>query len=616
MPSLYRGKIPIITRDLNEGFLRGVPGPVSFGCVPRDYDIDPLEMRDNPATMPMVPESDWDARFDEDDANETSLEHLYLRGDKPAFSFLDQNGFPDCHTADTEVLTEKGFVAWPDYNWTDLLATVNPVTHAMEFQAPFDRTVKEYDGPMVHSTNRRLNFAVTPNHGMYVRKWDEKLRTLSSNYSFVKAAEIGWYAGMLPAPSGCVGTELVELEIPGDRRYDGDDLVAMLALVVSDGYAGGSEGTRPGKGTRNLVSFCSFREDIRPAVESLASRLGFTEVPSRRGVWNRWGAPALAEWIRTNAYVSCELGSKNKRVPDLVKVASERQIKLFLHWFGDRNRKGNLFYSSSKRLIDDLQELHLRVGKRTTITERTSVGHEWEGKTFVDSHGYVLVVGVEDRLCIDRKKHIEIERYKGQVYCAAVPNHTLVTRRKGTVLISSNCWTHSTAHTIMLMAMAQGQPVVRLNAVAVATMLNQTNGGWCGLSMKFARENGYPEIGTGPGQWPYQSRHGKDTPELRANMKKHLNLEDWYDLGKKEYNQTLTKQQLQTCSFNNHPMATDFNRFGHSMACVRIVRYEKGAWAPLIMNSWVGFGYYGLAVLADIWPDNAVALRSTTPSVS
>lgn len=275
MPSFYRGKIPIITRDLNEGFLRGdAPSDLSFGAVPRDFSVDPVEMRDSPDAMQLVPDTDWDARFDEDDANETSLEHIYLRGGKPAFEFLDQDGFPDC-------------------------------------------------------------------------------------------------------------------------------------------------------------------------------------------------------------------------------------------------------------------------------------------------------------------------------------------------------WFHSTCHAMMLMAMTNGQsPVVRLNAVAGATMMNRLNGGWCGASMKFARENGVPAIGTGPGEWPYQSRRGKDTPELRAAMKKHMVLEDWYDLGKPEYDQDLARNQIATCSFNNHPMAMDFNRFSHSMGCLRYVRFEKGAWGPLVIQSWKGWGYHGLGVLAGMLPDNAVSLRSTTPSVS
>jgi hypothetical protein len=180
----------------------------------------------------------------------------------------------------------------------------------------------------------------------------------------------------------------------------------------------------------------------------------------------------------------------------------------------------------------------------------------------------------------------------------------------------SDCWCHSTAHAIMMDRAKQNLPPIRLNAVAVATLMGRTDGGWCGLSMKFARENGYPVIGTGPGQWPYQSRRGQDTPELRAGMKLHRDLEDWYDLAKAEYDQDLSQAQLATCLFNNMPSPSDYNRFGHSMLSLRLVRIEAGSWGLLTLNSWKGFGYFGLCVLAGMWPDGSCALRASTPSAA
>lgn len=182
-----------------------------------------------------------------------------------------------------------------------------------------------------------------------------------------------------------------------------------------------------------------------------------------------------------------------------------------------------------------------------------------------------------------------------------------------------DCWAHSTAHCVMLDQMKQNLPVKRLNAVAVATMLRQTNGGWCGLSMKFARENGYPEVGTGPGQWPYQSRKGHDTPELREAMKKHMAEEDWYDLGSREFQQELSDDQLATCGFNLQPAACDYiMTYGHSMCQLRVVRLEPGAWGRLTLNSWNGFGYFGLCVIpfSTARVDNAVALRFSTPNAA
>ncbi len=177
-----------------------------------------------------------------------------------------------------------------------------------------------------------------------------------------------------------------------------------------------------------------------------------------------------------------------------------------------------------------------------------------------------------------------------------------------------DCWFHSTAHAVMLDCVKQNVPVPRLNAVGGATLTGMLDGGWCGKSMKFIRENGCPLIGTGSGEWPFQSRNGLDTPELRAKMKLHRALEDWYDLSRAEYDQELTKSQLATCLFNNNPSPSDYNRFGHSMLSLRLVRIERGSWGLLTLNSWKQFGYYGLCVLAGMWPDGACALRSSTPT--
>lgn len=186
-----------------------------------------------------------------------------------------------------------------------------------------------------------------------------------------------------------------------------------------------------------------------------------------------------------------------------------------------------------------------------------------------------------------------------------------------------DCWAHSTSHAMMLDRMKQNLPPIRFNAVALATMMGQTNGGWCGLSMKFARENGLPVIGNGPGEWPYQSRRGKDTPELRASMAKHKSDEDWYDLGSKEWEQDLSVPQMATCGFENWPVPRDYDDYSHSICGLWVVRIEKGswktgAWGALDLNSWKQFGYFGLCVIpfSTTIANNAVALRASTPSAT
>lgn len=181
------------------------------------------------------------------------------------------------------------------------------------------------------------------------------------------------------------------------------------------------------------------------------------------------------------------------------------------------------------------------------------------------------------------------------------------------------CWAYSTGHAIMLDRLKQNLPPVRLNPHGPAAIIKggRNEGGWCGLSAQWARENGYPVEGTGPGQWAKQSRNLKyDTPECRAQMALHKVQEDWVDMTRKVYDQNLTELQVATCGFNNIPCPSDFNWWGHSVCQVRWVRISAGNWGPLILNSWKGWGRFGLGVLqgSKRTCNGGVAFRMTTAS--
>lgn len=183
------------------------------------------------------------------------------------------------------------------------------------------------------------------------------------------------------------------------------------------------------------------------------------------------------------------------------------------------------------------------------------------------------------------------------------------------------CWSYSVGHSIMLDRLKQNLPLLRLNPHADAAIIKKgaDEGGWCGLSAKWAHDNGYAVEGTGPGQWPKQSRNLKyDTPELRAQMALHKIEEDWVDLTKQVYDQNLTTLQVATCGFNNIPAPSDFNWWSHSVCQVRWVRIEAGSWGPLILNSWLNWGRFGLGVLrgSQAIADGAVATRVTSASAN
>ncbi len=72
----------------------------SRGGLPRDYSVSPIEMFAPPSSIPIIPRSEWDARIDEQERTESSLEHIWKRsGQSP----LDQDGKGYCWAHSTTV---------------------------------------------------------------------------------------------------------------------------------------------------------------------------------------------------------------------------------------------------------------------------------------------------------------------------------------------------------------------------------------------------------------------------------------------------------------------------------------------------------------------------------
>lgn len=63
------------------------------GAVPRDFSVQPADMFSSPDSVKLIPRSEWDARIDEQEAQQSSLEHMAKRA---GLEVLDQNGQGYC----------------------------------------------------------------------------------------------------------------------------------------------------------------------------------------------------------------------------------------------------------------------------------------------------------------------------------------------------------------------------------------------------------------------------------------------------------------------------------------------------------------------------------------
>ncbi len=539
----------------------------------RDYSKHPFgSLPFGAIPFKTIPRSEWRDRIAEGHAKKTFPIYHQLRKKVP---IKNQRQTPYCHSDDTEVLTADGWVQWPNYDGQSDLATINPYSHSLEFQTPSCIHVCEYDGQMIHSTNAKSPFSVTPDHRMLVRRWDERARTLRDDYEFVLAKDLGWYSGLLSVPKGYVAPTFKQIEIDG-RVFDGDDFIALIALVVSDGFAGSSE-----KGV-NTVSYCCFDKRMQPRVRELSHRLGFKEQPEREGVWSLHCLPELAKWVRENCYHGTPYRSLTKCVPTLVKISSARQIKHFLEWFGDRTNKGydsgrsTTYSSSSRRLIDDIQELLFKVGIRSGISRQDGRTSHYNGQDIVSKERWNCIEYSTEELSISRKKQIETETYKGSVFCATVPNGTLVTRKDGRILISGNCWINSVTGAIQSIRAVAGWDTIALSsASAGAPGKNyRSEGGWTGEAIGYIQKYGLvPED-----QWPNDAidksyfRGTREVAELYG-------IGQWFELRAKNFDEVMT------CLLMNYPVPVGLLWWGHSIFYSAPV-YESGAYGVIGDNSW------------------------------
>jgi phosphoribosylamine--glycine ligase len=135
--------------------------------------------------------------------------------------------------------------------------------------------------------------------------------------------------------------------------------------------------------------------------------------------------------------------SHDKYVPDYIKNAKREIIIEFLKAFnlgdGDIHHGKMRFCSSSKRLIDDIQEMILKIGCSGVITvdKRKTMINPINKKTYKASPIYSIESKKRIKTCI-RKNHFKKINYNGYIGCVSVSTGFVVVRRNNRVAISGN----------------------------------------------------------------------------------------------------------------------------------------------------------------------------------
>jgi hypothetical protein len=170
------------------------------------------------------------------------------------------------------------------------------------------------------------------------------------------------------------------------------------------------------------------REEIRAVLNAMPFNYaedGYNFVICNKQLWN---------------YMK-QFGKKHdKFIPNEIKNLDKRQIKILFDWMvkGDghiRKTNGQInYWTCSKKLADDVQEIVLKLGLNASITEQEGKRIVIRGKNVIG--GKIYIIGVQRfRHYRLRRNNISKENYTGKVYCCEVENNSVFIRRNG-----KTCW--------------------------------------------------------------------------------------------------------------------------------------------------------------------------------
>jgi phage terminase large subunit-like protein len=348
-----------------------------------------------------------------------------------------------CFDDQTEVLTNEGWKLFADLNRTEKVATVSLDRHCLEFQSPTAWIVQQYDGDLIVSEPKRegVNFAVTPNHQMVIeskrtKRWSlrsaESLEELTGNNYAVpltyRVEEVKRRKRYLriPRPKGSKRLAPVELEA----------FCRFLGIFISEGCI------RHGKRNEYIRVAQKWFVD---EVEDILSATGWNWHKSRQtnGVFD------FSLCSKTLSTYLCSLGmdvkSTFKRIPRQILNLPPQYLRALLQglMLGDGSKgytdhngvfiTSESYFTSSPGLASDVQELGARIGRPVFVSSKSGTGAT--GKPLV-MFGCAFVRTMGAGFC---KLPLERRSYSGCVYCVTVPNHTLVVRRGGKVMVCGNC---------------------------------------------------------------------------------------------------------------------------------------------------------------------------------
>lgn len=357
------------------------------------------------------------------------------------FLYLIKFGF-NCYDEETEILTDSGWKYFKDLTMEDKVATLDK-NHTMYFEYPTEIQKYWYNDKMVRINHRSVDLLVTPNHKLYLRKhWKDK-------YEFVKAKDIKKTQYHTLNSVNWEGEEQEWFYLPQIQpikyssnnvffeKFKMDDWLEFFGWYLAEGSStiyscDRNDRNTDTKSVHYQIKVAQIKENNRKEIINVINRLGYN--PIKAGASIRINNKQLCVYLKKFGK------SYEKYIPKWIMNLSKRQLKILFDAMmkGDGNIDSMQYFTTSKKLADQVQEIAMKLGYNSSVIIKSEIGdsHISEDKEIITRHTlYSVLIRSSKENCLNNStgyNHFSEEYYSGYVYCCTVePHHTVLVRRNG-----------------------------------------------------------------------------------------------------------------------------------------------------------------------------------------
>jgi spore cortex formation protein SpoVR/YcgB (stage V sporulation) len=310
-----------------------------------------------------------------------------------------------CFDDETEILTVNGWKTREAILDDEIVATLNRETRRIEYHQIEQKFEYDYDGELCHFESSAMDHLVTPNHKMVYESAAGYLREIEAQ---------AWTQ---------TGTSAI---VSGTRENDDDNInytddeLRLLVWCMADGSC---EYVHKG----GMIAYWRFHLKKQRKIDRLSLLLDKLNIVFTRSPLSSSGTTKIALHLDTRF---------TKLLPPNFRVSTRQFDILVTEWLHTdgcfqqkdvecANGSGTIF-TNSKHQVDKLQELAAICGAKTCAS-------------MCENGTYRLHIRLDVQTVQQCSSPLKgMVPYKGKVWCVSVPNHTLISRHNGHVLITGN----------------------------------------------------------------------------------------------------------------------------------------------------------------------------------